>query len=405
MSVFQLSRPLDGLKVIDFTTIVLGPLATLCLADMGAEVIKIEPPEGDGIRNSGTLKNPGMSSIFLNLNRGKKSVAINLKSEESKTVLIRLVAWGDVLVHNMRSDAARRLGLDFETLRQVNPRIIYCSASGYAENSERAGEPAVDDVIQAASGISQLLAGDGCEPWYFPGLIADKVSGLLLCQGILGALLARERSGCGMAVSIPMREAMGCFNLLEHLGGHGFIPSCGPARYARLTTPYRRPMRTSDGYVAITPYSKRHWQQFFERCGRPDLANDPRVIDPKRRNAEIGDLYALLSQLLQTRTCAEWIVLAREAGIPVSPVASLEDLVADLAKSGHLLNISHPSEGETLAVGPLVRLNPDAQLQSTPAPRLGANNREILSRIGFTSSEIGILETRRAIVSVVDSGK
>jgi formyl-CoA transferase len=400
MSGVEGSQPLEGLKVVDFTTIVLGPLATLCLADMGAEIIKVEAPEGDGIRHSGTLKNPGMSSIFLGLNRGKKSLALDLKSEASKDILNRLTAWADVLVHNMRPDAAKRLGLDFDSLKTVNPRIIHCSASGYSKTSRRAGEPAVDDVIQAASGLSHLFAANGEEPRYVPGLIADKVSGLLLCQGILGALLSRERTGLGMAVSIPMREAMGCFNLIEHLGGRSFVPSRGPARYARLTTPYRRPMKTSDGYIGITPYSKKQWQSFFRHIGRLDLADDPRVTDPKRRNAEIVDLYALLADVLVTRSSAEWIELAQETGIPVSAVESLEDLALDLVDSGHLLKIAHPTEGDTLAVGPLVRLGETPPV-TTPAPQLGQHNRQVLGQMGFSTAEIDAFEQAN-IVAVHD---
>jgi crotonobetainyl-CoA:carnitine CoA-transferase CaiB-like acyl-CoA transferase len=400
MTTIDPSRPLHAIKVVDFTTIVLGPLATLCLADMGAEVVKVEAPEGDGIRNSGTLKSPGMSSIFLGLNRGKKCIAVDLKSEAARGILHRLTRWCDVIVHNMRPDAARRLGLDFDTLRKINPRIIHCSASGFSEASPRAGEPAVDDVIQAATGLASLFADSVAEPRYVPALIADKVSGLLLCQGILGALLSRAATGEGMAVAVPMRESIGCFNLIEHLGGYSFVPECGPAQYGRLTTPHRRPLRTLDGYISITPYSKKQWQSFFQRAGRTDLVDDPRITDPERRNAEIGDLYALLASILLDRTSREWTDMAREAGIPVSPVVSLEDLAADLADSGHLMRFLHPTEGETLAVGPLVRLGDGTTRPSGPARHLGQDNRVVMSAIGFSASEIDAFEAERVIVSV-----
>ncbi|SMF57076.1 formyl-CoA transferase [Tistlia consotensis] len=384
-------RPLDGCKVLDLTAIVLGPLATLCLADLGAEVVKVEPPEGDSIRNGGSLKQPGMGSIYLALNRNKKSLAIDLKRPEAKAVIARLAAWADVVVHNMLPAAARRLGVDYESLAAVNPRLVYCAASGFAEGSPRAGEPAVDDVIQAASGIAALFAGPDSEPRYVPTLVADKVSGLLVCQAVLAALLAREKTGRGQAIYLSMFEAMAGFTLLEHLGGASFLPPQGPPGYGRLTTPYRRPMRTRDGYLSITPYTKRHWQQFFAAAGRPELGDDPRVTDAKRRNEEIGDLYAVLSGLLVERTTDEWMALSRRVGIPASPVHRLEDLVASgpLRDQGCLVPLAHPTLGDTLTVGPLVRLEGMAAADLRPAPALGQDSGAVLRQLGFSERQIG----------------
>lgn len=375
--------PLAGIKVLDLTAIVLGPLATLCLADLGAEVVKLEPPEGDGIRNAGVARGPGMGSIFLALNRNKRSLALDLKRPEAKPVLERLANWADVLVHNMRPDAARGLGLDYASLSAVNPRLIYCSASGFAASGKRADDPAVDDVIQAASGLASLFAANGEEPRFVPSLIADKVTGLVLCQAVLAALLSRERTGRGQVLNVSMSETMSAFTLIEHLAGAAFVPPVGPTGYGRLTTPHRRPMKTADGHVAMTPYSKRHWQAFFKAAGRADLADDPRVTDPALRNSRVAELYALLGSLLVTKTSQEWMELARTEGIPVSAVNSLDDLVKDggLRETGVLKQQEHPSEGSILAVAPVVGL-PYRAAAATPAPRLGEHSLEILSELG-----------------------
>ena len=386
----EMPLPLAGCKVLDLTAIVLGPLATLCLADLGADVIKVEPPEGDGVRNGGAARHPGMGSIYLALNRNKRSLAIDLKRPEAKDILHRLAAWADVVIHNMRPEAAVRLGIDGDTLRKINPGIIHCSASGFAKETDRAADPAVDDVIQAASGLASLFAGDGQEPRFVPSLIADKVSALLASQAILAALLAREKSGRGQSITLPMAEAISAFVLVEHLGGAAFDPPIGPAGYQRLMTPFRRPMRTRDGYLAITPYSKRHWQSFFAAAGRPDMTNDPRVTDPARRNREIADLYAIVADILPQRSNDEWMRLAGETGIPAAPVKTLDDLVTSrsLRDTGYVVEMEHPSEGRTLGIGPLVRVEGMKPENLAPAPRLGEHTSAVLLQLGFDSATI-----------------
>ncbi|MGE0231621.1 MAG: CaiB/BaiF CoA transferase family protein [Flavobacteriaceae bacterium] len=382
--------PLAGTRVLDLTAIVLGPLATLCLADLGADVVKVEPPEGDGIRNAGASRNAGMGSIYLTLNRDKRSLSLDLKRPEARTVLEKLAVWADVVVHNMRPEAAARLGIDYTTLSALNPRLVYCSASGFAAGSDRARDPAVDDVIQAGSGLAALFGQDGSPPRYAPTLIADKVSGLIACQAILAALLAREKSGRGQQISVPMAETVSAFVLLEHLGGLAFDPPVAGAGYGRLLTPHRRPIATLDGYIAMTPYTKRDWQSFFRAAGREELCDDPRVVDNKRRNDEIGDLYALLGDILRERPTSEWIEIARAAGIPVSAVRSLDDIIADrgLYEAGYLMEVDHPSEGKTVGVGPLVSWPDKAEGAPRPAPNLGEHSREILDEIGLNRQTV-----------------
>lgn len=393
-------KPLDGYRVLDLTGIVLGPLASLCLADLGAEIIKVEPPGGDGIRNAGAARNAGMGSIFLALNRNKKSIALDLSQATAKPILHRLVSRVDVVMHNMRPDAARNLGIDYESLRAINPGLIYCSASGFAKGTPRADDPAVDDVIQAATGMAALLGETGDAPRYVPALLADKVTGLVLAQAVLAALLARERFGQGQAIDVPMFETMAGFSLLEHLGGKSFEPPLGKAQYGRLVTPYRRPMRTSDGFMAFTPYSQKQWQRFFIAAGRRELADDPRVTDAARRNREVGALYELVADLLVKKPSAHWMDIARKEGIPAAPVQSFDEILDDphLQAQHVVMPHHHPDEGALLAIGPLLRLH-DCAITPSPAPRLGEQTRDVLAWAGYNELEISAFHAARTVLS------
>lgn len=385
--------PLAGLKVLDLTAIVLGPLATLCLADQGAEVIKVEGPAGDGIRNSGAVPVPGMSSIYLALNRNKRSLALDLKAPEAREILHRLAVWADVVVHNMRPASARALGLDHAALRAINPRLIYCSASGFAPGTDRGDDPAVDDVIQATSGMADLFARTGPEPRYAPAILADKICGLVMCQAILLGLLRRDRTGQGMAVNIPMAETMTAFNLVEHMGAASFADAPGATGYGRLMTAHRRPLATKDGYIAMTPYTRRDWQGFLRAAGRPDLADSARVTDPDLRNREIGELYAQLGEILKERGTAEWIAIARSVGIPVAAVRSLDEAAADPAATdlGYVLTYDHPDIGRLRGPGSLVKRMGEAEVPPAPAPRLGRDTAAILGELGFSDAEVNRL--------------
>lgn len=384
------SKPLDGIKVLDFTAIVLGPLATLMLADMGADVIKVEPPEGDPIRNAAASRHRGMGSIHLALNRNKSSLAVDLKTPDGREILQRLVRWADVVVHNMREGAAQQLGIDYASLKAVNPGIVHCVASGFGEKSPRTGDPAVDDIVQAGSGLASLLLEHTGHAHFVPSLLADKVSGLFLCNAVMAALLNRAKTGAGQSTTVPMYETMATFTLLEHLGGTAFPADPGSPGYGRLTTAHRRPMHTADGIMAMTPYSKKHWQAFFHASGFPEHADDPRVTDPKKRNDCIAELYELLSTILPTRPTADWMRIARELGIPASPVNSLQDLVSapDLYDQGFLARTSHPSEGEVLAISPVGPLLGGTLGETGPAPRIGEHSVAILQDLGFAPEAI-----------------
>jgi formyl-CoA transferase len=398
----KMELPLVGVKVLDLTAIVLGPLATLCLADLGAAVIKVESPTGDGIRNSGTVPVAGMSSIFLALNRNKKSLALDLKVPEARDILQRLTQWADVVVHNMRPASARSLGIDHESLMKENPKLIYCSASGFAVGTDRADDPAVDDVIQASSGLADLFSKTGERPIYVPTILADKVCGLVMCQAILAGLIGRERTGKGVAINIPMAETMTTFLAYEHMGAATFANGNGTTGYARVTTPHRKPIQTRDGYIALTPYTKRDWQQFFRAAGHPELADSPRVTNATLRNAEIGLLYAQLAEVLTERDTNEWIEIARSADIPVAAVQSLDDAIADpaLEALGFIVRHDHPDVGPIRGPGPLIKRHDNAEIKVKSAPRLGQDTDQILRMLGYADNEISSFINSGVVSSV-----
>jgi crotonobetainyl-CoA:carnitine CoA-transferase CaiB-like acyl-CoA transferase len=301
--------PLAGIKIIDLTTVVLGPLATQILGDLGAEVIKIEAPEGDIMRYAGPARHREMGHVFLNLNRNKRSLCLDLKRDEAADVLLALVRQSDVFMHNMRAQAMARLGFAYERLRGVNPRLVYCSAHGYGQVGPLADRPAFDDIIQGASGFVALEQATGGEARFVPTLVGNKTVGLTMVYAVMAALLQRERTGEGQAVEVPMLETMTAFVMAEHMGGLTFDPPMGPPGYSRMLAPDRRPHRTADGHICILPYSDRHWRDFFSIAGRPELADAApcRSANPKqpRRRALCAD------RRMSTRR--DYRLLARQA--------------------------------------------------------------------------------------------
>lgn len=351
--------PLAGVRVLDLSSVIAGPYATQILGDMGAEVIKVEPPQGDIMRAAGPERSPGMGAAFLNCNRNKTSLVLDLKDETDLARLHELAAQSDVVVQNMRPSAAARLGIGWENLREANPRLIYCGIVGYGQDGPYRDRPAYDDVIQAAAGWSALQHTVTGEHGYAPTIAADKTTALYAVAAINAALLHRAHSGQGQYVEVPMFEVMASFLLVEHLGGRTFVPPEGPAGYARLLSKHRRPYPTRDGHLSVLPYTATHWRRFFEAAGRPDWANDPRLVDSGARAAAIDELYARVAACLPEKDSAVWMELLGAADIPCSPVNSVDDLLADehLAAVGFFTPASHPSEGEILTVRPPVRFS------------------------------------------------
>ncbi len=382
---------LTGVRVLDFTTVVLGPYAGQMLGDLGADVIKIEPLAGDVFRAVRPGHHAEMGAGYLNLNRNKRSLAIDMRRPEGRTVIDRLVASADVVIHNMRAASADRLGIGFERLKGINPRIAYCFTAGFGVGGRDEDLPAYDDTIQARSGVAAINALATGEPRYLSTIVADKVGGLHLTVGALAALAARDRTGEATCVEAPMFESMVSFLMAEQLAGRTFVPPLGKTGYDRLLSPYRKPHRTADGFIGILPYNTQQWTRFLTLIGRDDLAADPRVTDPVERSRNIDMLYATIEAALPARTSNEWLALLGERDIPCAPVNSLEDVLDDphLADVGMFVEMDHPTEGRVVNVRSPFRSGEVAD--DIPAPQLGGDTRTLLTELGYGAEDIEVL--------------
>jgi crotonobetainyl-CoA:carnitine CoA-transferase CaiB-like acyl-CoA transferase len=395
-----MTGPLAGVRVLDLSGVIMGPYATQLLGDLGADVIKVEPPEGDTTRQAGHAKHPGMGAVFLTIARNKRSVVIDLKRPGGREALLGLARGTDVFLHNMRPEATRRLGLEYADLAEVNPRIVYCAARGFRSDGPYADRPAYDDMIQGASGTAAVMAAVTGEPAYVPMIYADKVCGLYVANAILAALVHRGRTGEGQAIEVPMFEAIAAFTLVEHLYDATFDPPLGPPGYPRVLTPHRRPFRTRDGHVCALPYTNRHFERFFALAGRPELARDARFADIPSRLKNVAALYALVAEILATRTTDEWLAALGEAEIPAMAVNRLEDLLEDphLAATGFFELHEHPTEGRLRHCGVPMRFGATPGAIERPAPRLGEHTVEALREAGLAPAKIAALAAAGAIV-------
>ncbi len=391
--------PLAGVRILDLTSVVLGPMATQILGDYGAEIIKVEALEGDLMRANGVSRTPGMSSIFLAMNRNKRSLSIDLKSAKGQAALERLIPTADVLVHNMRVAAIERLGFGYERVAKLNPGIVYCVATGFGQDGPDRDRPAFDDIIQAACGLVGLNLVQQSLPDYVPSLIADKTTGMAVVNAVLAALFHRERHGQGQQVEVPMLETMASFVLAEHLGGLSFDPQEGPAGYARLLTGGRKPAATRDGFIAMLPYTGDHWEAFFTIAGREDLIARYELHDRQRRNQHVRALYGHLGEISRGKTTAEWMAICDRLDVPATPIYSLDELPEHphLKAVDFLQTAEMPGQGTIRYVRPPTRfMGSPAQVRSF-APLLGEHSAEILAEAGFSAAEIDALTAEGVI--------
>lgn len=386
-----MSGPLEGVKVVEFTSVVLGPWACQILGDMGAEVIKVEPPGGDTNRHLGPSNNhDDMSALFLTCNRNKRSIVLDLKKPEGKKAALKLIAQADVMVHNFRPQAMDKLGLDYGSVKAVNSEIVYCATYGYGKKGPYGDKGALDDSIQAGAGVAMLMSMVEGEPRYLPTILADKTTGMAVVNAVIAALFYKERHGKGQEIEVPMYETMVSFVMVEHLWGLAFDPPIGKAGYTRLMSKHRRPYKTKDGYIAVLPYWDNHWKTFCEVVDRPDMIADPRFKDMKTRLANIDVSYAETGKALAQKTTGEWLELLKPTNVPHMIVNTLDDLIDDphLKETGFWQMVDHPTEGRLrMAKTPYNFSESPIEIKRLP-PRLGQQSEEILKEAGYSDKDI-----------------
>jgi crotonobetainyl-CoA:carnitine CoA-transferase CaiB-like acyl-CoA transferase len=386
-----MNKPLlSGVRILDLTTVIMGPFATHILADLGADVIKVEPPEGDSMRSHPPHGARGITGSFLNLNRNKRSVVLDLKSDAGRNAFELLLESAEVVVHNLRAPVMARLGFDYARCKAIKPDIIYCAAYGFSAQGPYAAKPAYDDMIQAASGFAALATPIAGSPNYAPSVICDKLVGQAVANAILAALFHRERTGEGQEIEVPMFETAIEFNLMEAFSGAAFQPRKGPPGYARISMPERRPFRTADGYACILPYSDRNWQDFFAFVGRHDLLDDPRFLRLADRSAHFPFLYSVIHEEAPKRSTAQWIDFCDGANIPCMPVIDLADIEDDqhVKAVGLFAAAKHPHAGEYRLIRRPASFSAAEFELRHHAPLLGEHSRSVLEEAGLAEEAL-----------------
>lgn len=390
-----MSGALEGVRVLDLTTVLMGPYATQLLGDMGADVIKVEPPTGDTTRGLGPARHPGMGAGFMHVNRNKRSLVLDLKKPEGHAALMALAGTADVLIYNVRPQAMARLDLGYARLQAVNPRLIYAGVFGYGQDGPYGPKPAYDDLIQGAMGLPSLVArvGDGV-PRYVPIAIVDRTVGVHAAMAVSAALYRREKTGCGQAIDIPMFETMVPFMLGEHMAGQTFDPPEGSPGYPRMLARERTPYVTRDGFLCALIYNDGQWRSFFRMIGDAErFERDPRLRSLATRTEHVQALYSMVAEILLTDTTAAWLQRFAEADIPAIPLHTLDSLLDDphLKATEYFERREHPSEGWIREMRPASRWSESPATLRRPAPRLGEHSVELLQALGYAQSTINRL--------------
>ncbi len=383
---------LEGIRVVDLTSVVMGPYATQILADLGADVVVIEDRRGDTNRSMGAGSHPEFSGVSLNLMRNKRSVGLDIKSAEGYDVLRRLVATADVFVTNLRPGSRRRAGLTYDDVRAMRGDIVYCAAAGFPADGPRGDAPAYDDIVQAASGMADVSRRAGLPVSVSPTILGDKVSGMAMAQAITAALFHRLRTGSGADLTMAMTDVLRSFVLVEHGAGGIPLPPVAGAGYSRVLDAGRRPQATSDGFISVLAYERHHYEALFRVAGRDDLADDPRLATRASRLEHSPELYVEVASVLAERTTDEWMQVLPGVGVPCTPIATLEGLIDDLGVA------EHPAAGTYRVVPPIVGpLGDDVDTVRRPAPLHGEHGREVLTELGYTQDEFDDLIDRGVV--------
>jgi len=392
--------PLHGYRVVDLTSMISGPLATMILADQGADVIKVEAPNGGDHTRAGANRRGGLSASFLNNNRNKRSIVLDLKAPAGLNALMRLVAGADVFVQNFRPGVAERIGIGETAVRAVAPSIIYVSISGFGETGPYAAKPVYDPLVQAVSGLATVQAGsDQARPRLIRTILPDKLTGIMASQAITAALLARERTGTGQHVRLSMLDAVLAFLWSSDMGSQTFVgnelPQQAAASFIDLI------YETADGYISVAVQTDREWAALTRALQRPEWLQDERFRSPALRQKHINERLQLTQEVLMTRSAAEWLEQLTDEGVPCAPVLTRSEVIQhpQVRENGIVVETEHP------VAGPLRQARPPAQFSATPAtirqgaPVLGEHTEEILAELGYSAAEIAELQTEGAFGS------
>ncbi|HJP05781.1 MAG: CoA transferase [Gammaproteobacteria bacterium] len=393
-----MAGPLDGVKILELTAVVLGPWACQILADMGAEVIKVEPPYGDSNRSLGASRSPQMAALYLTCNRNKRSVVLDLKQPAAREAVLQIAEDVDIVIHNNRPQVMAKLGLEYADFKAVNKNIIYCGTFGYGRAGPYGEKGALDDSIQSISGIAWLTNMVLGEPRYLPTVIADKTTALNVVYAVTAALYSREKTGQGQEIEVPMFESMVYYNMAEHLWGNSFEPPIGSAGYKRLMSHHRKPYKTKDGYIAILPYLDAHWEKFCELADRADLLEDKRFTTLSDRVTNIDDTYDETAKTMVHKTTQEWLDIFSSTSVPTNAVNTLDGLLDDphLKEVDFWQESDHPTEGRIRMTRFPVTFSETPAENRRHQPKLGEHSREILREAGLSDEQIDALIASRA---------